>query len=113
MSLDETIISEQTEMGQAFDNLDRDKIDAEGMTGVDFNTRLSSDQIGCILIIDEFKRLGLVPKHHGLTRQIKRLNVSLDGKGRAEKTAIATALISASKGSESFIGKLFGRREPQ
>ena len=111
MSLDETIFQEQTEMGQAFDNLDKDTVGKDGMSDVDFNTRLSSDEIGAILIIDEFKRLGLIPMHHGLTRQIKRLNVSRDGKGRAEKTAIATSLIGASKGSEGFLGRMMGRRD--
>ena len=112
MNDDENILKESTELGQAFDNLDNDlKDESSGMSGIDFNTRLSGDQIGAILIIDEFTRIGLIPKHHGLTRQIKRLNVSLKGEGRREKVEIASSLIGASKKSEGFLGGLFGRRE--
>lgn len=100
-------LTETTELGQVMGNLDNDVID-EGtrLSSIDFNTRLTGDQIKHIMVIDELIRKGLYPDM-GLTRMIKRLNVSLQGKGREEKVTIVagertqrsgTGLLSGLKG---------------
>jgi hypothetical protein len=85
----EAPIQEVTELGAVMDNLDNDTQDVHTkMSNIDFNTRLSKDEINCIMVIDELTRLGILPEDIGITRQKKRLSVSLKGEGRKEKVAI-------------------------
>lgn len=82
-------IHEVTELGEVMRNLDDDIQDRiTKMSNIDFNTRLTADEINNIMIIDELTRLGILPDNIGLTRQKKRLSVSLKGEGRKEKVAI-------------------------
>jgi hypothetical protein len=85
----EKFLEEKTELGEVMKNLDSDEIDAStGMSSIDFNSRLRPSEIRSVIIIDELVRLGLFPKIVGITRQKKRLSVSLEGKGREEKVRI-------------------------
>lgn len=100
--------SEQTEMGEVMKNLDADNLDANTkMSSVDFNTRLDSLEINSILVIDEFMRLGIFPMEAGITRQKKRLAISLKGLGRQEKVRIIAGDREMKSGS-SFGEKLSG-----
>ena len=82
-------IQEVTELGEVMRNLDDDLQDkSTRMSNIDFNTRLNSIEINNIMIIDELTRLGVLPSNIGITRQKKRLSVSLKGEGRKEKVAI-------------------------
>ena len=82
-------LKDKSELGEVMDNLDQDHLDKETrMSSVDFNTRLIPFEISSIMIIDELTRLGIFPQEAGLTRQKKRLSVSLNGKGREEKVRI-------------------------
>ena len=105
--------SEPTEMGEVMDNLDKDELDDETkMSSVDFNTRLSSGEINSILVIDELQRLGIFPKETGITRQKKRLAISLKGEGRKEKVRIIAGEREFRKTSVGEkIGGLFRRKE--
>lgn len=86
---DEIRIQEKTELGEVMDNLDSDKIDPSSrMSSIDFNARLSGTEISSIMVIDELTRLGIFPESAGITRQKKRLSVSLNGKGRDEKVEV-------------------------
>lgn len=105
----EKMFADKTEIGEAFANLDEDTQDADKMSNIDLNTRLTGDEISCITIIDEFVRMGILPEEAGITRQTKRLNISRDGKGRAEKVQIASAGIEREK--VSGLKKLFTPRE--
>ena len=88
---------ETSEIGEVFKNLDDDTEDAvTKMSNIDFNARLTSMDISNITIIDELISLGILPIEVRITRQKKRLSVSLEGKGRAEKVEIA----SASRGAD-------------
>ena len=80
-----------TEIGEVFGNLDRDELSDENLSDIDFNTRLKSWEISNCIIFDEFKQLGILPHWANLTRILKRLNISRDGKGRGEKVQIASA----------------------
>jgi len=86
---EEHLFQEKTELGTVMENLDSDSVDeSTGMSSIDFNTRLKEVEIGNIIIIDELMRLGILPDKIGLTRQKKRLAVSIEGKGREEKVRI-------------------------
>ena len=116
MTLDDTIkdvgreinIQEKTELGEVMQNLDSDTLDRETrMSSIDFNTRLGATEISSIMIIDELTRLGILPQNLGISRQKKRLAVSLDGKGRAEKVQIVQGQREHSSGG-GVMGKLSG-----
>lgn len=82
-------IKERSELGEVMDSLESDKFDPNTKSSsIDFNARLDHVEISCITIMDELTRLGIFPSDTGLTRQKKRLSVSLQGKGREEKVQI-------------------------
>ena len=96
----EELFNEQSELRQVMEQLDSDNIDPMTlMSSIDFNTRLDKSEMKNILIIDEFTRLGILPKHIGLTRQHKRLAVSLRGEGRKEKVQIVSHERDARQGT--------------
>jgi hypothetical protein len=93
---DEISIKEKSEIGEIFENLDADDISKiSNMPAIDFNTRLTPSMIKGIAVFDEFKAMGIMPRDSTLTLLIKRLHVSLQGKGRQEKVTIASASRSA------------------
>ena len=82
-------LKDKSELGEVMDNLDSDVVSNDTkMSSVDFNTRLDGFEISTIMVIDELTRMGIFPDRAGLTRQKKRLSVSLQGKGREEKVRI-------------------------
>ncbi len=82
---------ESTEVGQVFENLDRDNVNEEGMSNIDFNARLHPWEANACMVIDEFRSKGILPADANITRMKKRLSVSLGGLGRQEKVQVATA----------------------
>ena len=126
MSIDEKVdealdkeLEEKSELGQVMSNLDDDKEDKSSrMSAVDFNSRLSNDEISCVMVIDELGRLGLFKddtKENFVTiaRQKKRLNVSRDGLGRKEKVQMVAGERDRKSGGNfaSKLGGLFQRKE--
>lgn len=104
--LEEKLFKEKSDLGEAFENLDNDKLDRETkMSSIDLNARLTKDQISAILIFDELKRIGLLPQRLELARQLKRLSISEDGKGREEKVRIAVGQFEQQNGG-GFLGGL-------
>ena len=101
----EIMLPDQTEMGAIMNNLDNDVVDINTkMSSIDVNTRLTHEEINSCLIVDELIRLGILPKDIGLTRQKKRLAISLKGEGRREKVQIVS-------GQREFeAGSTFGNR---
>ena len=105
---------EISEIGEVFKNLEDDTEDPQTrMSNIDFNARLTSMDISNITIIDELIALGILPKEVRITRQKKRLSVSLEGKGREEKVTIASASRSADLSGKAggFWSSLFKPRE--
>ena len=107
-------IFEQSDLAQVMNSLDKDAVDTRThMSDIDFNTRLTHNEISACLIMDEFQRLGVLDKRISLSRQKKRLAVSLDGKGRQEKVDIVRSERESVQGT-GFMSKfkgLFQRRE--
>lgn len=111
---EEVTFKDRSELGEVMDNLDQDTLDpTTKMSTIDFNTRLSETEISAVMIIDELTRLGIFPGEAGLTRQKKRLAVSLQGKGREEKVRIVQGERENRTGTGvmSRLGGLFQRRE--
>lgn len=108
----ENEIKDSSEMKEVLDNLDKDELDENTkMSSVDFNTRLTGVEINAILIIDELQRLKIFPDDTGITRQKKRLAISLMGKGREEKVKILSAdrEFKTGSGFGEKLGNLFKR----
>jgi hypothetical protein len=103
--------TEQTELGQVMNNLDADvKDELTGMSTIDFNADLSPDEIKLIMIIDEFRRLGILPaKKINITTQFKRLSVSKNRQGRTEKVAMTQGMNDMKSGARNmgFLGRMF------
>ena len=75
-----------TELGEALEQLNKDLIDPiTNMTSIDMRTRLSSVEVSSLMSIDTLIALKVIPVDClMLTRQKKRLAVSIEGKGRDE-----------------------------
>jgi len=88
----EHIFTEQTELGAVMENLDRDTIDKNTqMSSIDVNTRLTDEEIKACVVFDELRRKKIIPEECQITRQLKRLKISLNGKGREEKVQIVSS----------------------
>ena len=85
-------IIQPTELGEAMKVLDDDTIEpGSRMSKIDMNTRLHPFEINSILAMDTLVALRVLPVSClAFTRQKKRLNVSLNGKGREEKVSLAS-----------------------
>ena len=124
-SLDDTVFTashempfkEQSELGEVFGNLDNTSKEAEtGFSNIDFNTRLTFEEINSCLVFDELKALGILPEDSNLTIQKKRLAVSLHGEGRREKVTIASAKHGAdldNRNSGGFLKRLFTPKDKE
>jgi len=105
-----THITEKSELGEVFDNLDSSQIDTKTrLNAIDLNTRLSEFGIKNHLIFDELQQLGIIDRDCKLSLVSKRLNVSCDGLGRLEKVRIATASRENQLNAKGGIGGIFGR----
>lgn len=81
---------EQTELGQALDNLNNDDLDFETrMSNIDMRARLHHIEASSVLALDGLVALNVLPqKCLAFSRQKKRLSVSIAGKGREEIVSI-------------------------
>ena len=81
-----TNITQNTELEGSLKQLNDDNINADTrMSAIDMRTRLHPLEVSAVLALDSLVALGVVPqKCLPLSTQKKRLNVSQDGKGRAE-----------------------------
>jgi len=81
----EKFFQEEHEWSQVIDRFNEDKVSKEtNMSSIDFNARLNKEEINACLVFDTLRGMGILPEDIQLTRQLKRLSVSQDGKGRAE-----------------------------
>ena len=82
-----TNITQPTELGEAMKDLDNDDLDpSTRMSGIDMRTRLQIFETNSLWAIDSLVAMKFLPSSClTITRQRKRLLVSLEGKGREEK----------------------------
>ena len=83
------IQTQESELGSVMKIMNEDTIEKSGMTTMDMKARLHPMEISSILIHDSIVALNCIPQScvH-LTRQKKRLSVSIMGKGREETVNI-------------------------
>lgn len=109
-------IKETNDLSETIKELNEDKLDLEtGMSGIDMRSRLSHFEIPAILQVDTLVALNVLPVEClPLTRQKKRLSVSLGGLGRREIVKIATGRTEDEKKdfvkSNSAMGLLMRKR---
>jgi len=105
-------VSQPTELGESLKELNTDSIDpVSNMTSMDMRSRLGGMEVGSILALDTLVAMRFLPsKTINITRQKKRLSVSLDGKGRAEIVDIVAGKreIDNEKGFGGFGERLKG-----
>lgn len=92
---EESNIVESSDLAEVLKQLNLDSIDAKtGMTDIDMRSRLGAVEIPAILTLDSLVSMRVLPAQClQLTRQKKRLAVSLYGQGRREIVKIATAQV--------------------
>lgn len=108
--------NETTDLSKTLEQLNNDELDEKtGMSGIDMRSRLSFLEIPAILSIDTLVSLDVLPKEClQLTRQKKRLSVSLLGMGRKEIVKIAVGSQDEAQGMfkpSSPIGLLKRKKE--
>ena len=83
-------LRETNNIKEVIDNLDRDVVDEKtNLTSIDFNTRLTSSELGSIVALQMLHTLQVGGSSCSLiSRSIKRHKVSLGGLGRTEKVKI-------------------------
>lgn len=107
-------ILQPTETAETIKALNNDDLEkGTRMSGIDLKSRLKEVEISAILAVDACVSLGFLPtKLLSLTRQKKRLSVSLDGKGRQEIVEISHGE-TAKRESKGFLGKIGAMFSPK
>lgn len=78
-------VIQPTELGETIKEINNDSEDATRMSQIDMKTRLTEVERNACMLIDWSVAAKRTPRSLLLlTRQMKRLNVSLSGKGRGE-----------------------------
>ena len=83
----ETQINQPTELGEAMKDLDNDDLDPDTrMSNIDMRTRVQVMEVNSLWAIDALVAMRFLPSRClTISRQRKRLLVSLNGMGREEK----------------------------
>jgi hypothetical protein len=87
-------IQQPTETGETIRELNEDKLDKKTrMSSIDMRSRLHPFQISSMTTFDSLISMKFLPRDcSAITRQIKRLSVSIEGKGRQEIVQITGGL---------------------
>jgi len=103
-------INNPAETKEAMKELNEDVIDPNTrMSTIDMKTRLGGTEIMYVLAFDSLVGLGVCPTRSLIiTRQKKRLNVSLNGKGREEQVELAVGDKKSREASKGFMSGFTG-----
>lgn len=86
-----TSFNQSTELGETLRELNDDSISDIRMSGIDMRSRLHPMEISSVLAIDTLISMGMLPERVlMLSRQKKRLSVSLNGKGRDDIVSVVS-----------------------
>ncbi len=79
-------VMQPTELGETLVEMNKDEVDKHTLqSGIDLKARLRTIEVKNIGAFDSLVPLGVIPPDClAFTRQVKRLSVSIDGKGRQE-----------------------------
>jgi hypothetical protein len=103
-------IIEPSELGESLKELNDDKLDpGSKMSGIDMRSRLHFSEVSGILAIDTLVNFNFLPERVlNLTKQKKRLVVSLAGKGRQEIVDIVGGKRNNDAKKGGFLQRVFG-----
>lgn len=104
-------IIQPTEMGEIFRSLNEDELDPiTRMTTIDTRTRLTPIEARSVHAMDSLVGLQVMPSAClSITRQKKRLNISLGGLGRREMVETAVGKREHDRGAEPVTTGFFDR----
>lgn len=87
-----SFIQQKSDLAQSLEILDDDSIDPQTrMSNIDMNAHLAYVEKNALGVIDFLVSVGFLPDQSlALTRQMKRLSVSVGGRGREQKVAMVT-----------------------
>ena len=101
-------IIQQTELGESLKELNLDDVEPNTrMSGIDMRARLHHVEVASVLALDCLVALGVCPiMCLSVTRQKKRLSVSIDGKGRDDIVNIVSGKKEIDARSQGFGEKI-------
>jgi hypothetical protein len=107
---DEQKLEEVNNIKEVLINLDKDEVQQDNLTTIDFNTRLGQTEISSIVALQLLHTMKVGGRVCSLiTRSIKRHKVSLGGLGRKEKVQIIQGEREHEEGgNNSLFGKIKG-----
>ncbi|MFW6017085.1 MAG: hypothetical protein ACOCRK_11655, partial [bacterium] len=89
-NIEEQKLESNSQLKDVLENLDRDVVEGDYLTSIDFNTRLTSSEVGDIVALQMMDVLKVGGEECSLlARTIKRHKVSIGGEGRKEKVQVA------------------------
>jgi len=105
---DEQKLEEVNNIKEVLINLDKDEVQEDNLTTIDFNTRLGQTEISSIVALQLLHTMKVGGRVCSLiTRSIKRHKVSLGGLGRKEKVQIIQGERENEEGAtNSVFGKI-------
>lgn len=107
-----TSINQSTELGESLIELNKDELSKDiNMSSIDMRARLHNGDMPFILAMDFLVALKVLPTEClVLTRQKKRLSVSLEGRGREDIVRIVAGKRELEKeaGTGGFVDKMKG-----
>ena len=105
----ESQFEQVSELKEVFENLDKDVVENDHFTSIDFNTRLSDFELSSIVALQMLVPLKIGGSYCSLiARNIKRHKVSLGGLGRMEKVKIVQGQREHESEKQSIAGKMAG-----
>ena len=108
-------IVQPTETGEALKIMNEDIVDKESrMSSIDMKTRLNSVEIPPLVVIDTLVSMRFLELDSlNISRMVKRLKVSLDGKGRSELRDISVGVKEGTEMKKGFLSGLVGSRNKE
>lgn len=84
-------VSEQTELGQALAEFNKDEVNEDRLSSIDFRARIDKIEMPYMIIFDSLIGMKVAPVVCGILNRTKmRKSASLGGKGREEYVSIIT-----------------------
>lgn len=94
---------EPSDLRETFKELNADMVDSDNFSSIDTRTRLTASQVPSLVALDLLTQCGVLPfKYNRIGRGVKRLSVSIQGKGRSEMVQIVQG-IQEQKAKESSV----------
>ena len=103
-------LQKKTELGESLHELNKDKVDENTkMSSMDMRANLHPIQLQAVAVWDSLIAMGFLPDESiSITRQVKRLSPSKNGKGREQIVETVTGHRKNKNGMAKFMSGMFG-----